>query len=135
MKKQAKDWLRYAKTDLQSTKALITDEDLTSAVAFHSQQCIEKSLKALLELNDKKVPRIHDLRKLLKTIEAENIISDIEIDDDILDQINQVYIDTRYPADYGILPDGNPSLEKVRKFMILAEDIFKVAEQIINIDQ
>jgi hypothetical protein len=28
----------------------------------------------------------------------------LNIDDDMLDQVNQVYIDARYPADFGILP-------------------------------
>ena len=131
MKKQAEDWLKYAYKDLQSARILISDELLLSTAAFHCQQCIEKSLKALLELNDKRIPKIHDLRKLLNNVEENNF--KFEIDHEILDQINQVYIDTRYPADYGILPEGAPSLEKVNSFILTAEKVFKTTKQIINI--
>jgi len=132
MKKQAKDWMQYAQTDLQSIKTLLTDKNLTSVAAFHAQQCIEKSLKAILELYDKKVPRIHDLRKLITVLEEETIKFDINIDSDILDQINQVYIDARYPADFGILPEGRPSFEKVELFLIEAEKIYNYSKQIID---
>jgi len=54
MKKQAKEWMKFAKTDLQATMAIITEENLSTVAAFHTQQCIEKSLKAILELNKKK---------------------------------------------------------------------------------
>lgn len=46
MKKQAKEWIKFAKTDLQATIALITEENLSTVAAFHTQQCVEKSLKA-----------------------------------------------------------------------------------------
>ena len=52
--KQAKEWMKFAKTDLQATMAIITEENLSTVAAFHTQQCIEKSLKAILELNKKK---------------------------------------------------------------------------------
>jgi len=49
-----------------------------------------------------------------------------------LDQINQVYIDTRYPADFGLLPEGKPSEEKIQKFIEEAEKILNNAEKIIE---
>ena len=132
MQKQAEEWIQYAKTDLLTVKEIINNELLTSVVAFHSQQCIEKSFKGILELYDRKVPRIHDLRKLWNKINELPLqfLSEINFKD--LDEINQVYIDARYPSDYGLLPDGKPSLEKVKDFMNLAETIYKEAEKIIS---
>jgi len=132
MKKQAKEWMKFAKTDLQATMAIITEENLSTVAAFHTQQCIEKSLKALLELNNKKIPRTHDLIKLLKKIEEEKINIDMKISEEVLDQINQVYIDTRYPADFGLLPEGKPSISKVKEFLNEAENIFNKTEKIIE---
>lgn len=54
------------------------------------------------------------------------------MDEDILDQMNQVYIDTRYPADFGLLPEGKPSEERIRKFIEEAEKIYNKAEKIIE---
>lgn len=62
-------------------------------------------------------------------IEKQKIIP--EIDNDILDRINQVYIDTRYPADYGLLPGGKPSLEMIDKFYEYTKSIYLMAEKII----
>ena len=50
MKKQATEWIKFAKTDLQATMAIINEDNLSTIAAFHTQQCIEKSLKALLSL-------------------------------------------------------------------------------------
>ena len=132
MKKQAKEWIKFAKTDLQATMAIITVDNLSTIAAFHTQQCIEKSFKALLELNNKKIPRTHDLIKLLKKIEEEKISIDMKISEEVLDQINQVYIDTRYPADFGLLPEGKPSINKVKDFLDEAENIFNKTEKIIE---
>ena len=30
----------------------------------------------------------------------------LQIDEDVLDEMNQVYIESRYPADLGLLPGG-----------------------------
>lgn len=38
------------------------------AVCFHSQQCAEKYLKAVLQGNDKRIPKIHFLLELLALI-------------------------------------------------------------------
>ena len=132
MKKQAKEWMRFAETDFKSAKALIQDESLTTTAAFHAQQCVEKAIKALFELYNKKVPRIHDLLKLLKRIEHEQIEISLNINEELLDQINQVYIDARYPADFGLLPEGKPSTKKVEEFINEAENIFNQTEHIIE---
>ena len=132
MKKQAKEWMEFAKTDLQTTMAIITEENLSTIAAFHVQQCIEKSLKALLALNNKNIPRTHDLIKLIQIIEEEKIRIDMKINEEILDQINQVYIDTRYPADFGLLPEGHLSINKINEFIIEAERIFNETKRIIE---
>ena len=38
------------------------------AVCFHAQQCAEKYLKAVLQVNDKRIPNIHFLLELLALI-------------------------------------------------------------------
>lgn len=38
------------------------------AVCFHAQQCAEKYLKAVLQENDKRIPKIHFLLELLAMI-------------------------------------------------------------------
>ena len=49
MKEQTRYWLKTANNDLSVIEAILERKDLTPMVAFHAQQAIEKSLKAVLE--------------------------------------------------------------------------------------
>ncbi|KKQ32270.1 MAG: HEPN domain protein [candidate division TM6 bacterium GW2011_GWF2_37_49] len=61
------DWLFKAKSDLKSAKKLSKDDDETlDTAAYHTQQCVEKTLKAFLVFNNRVPPRTHDLEKLLE---------------------------------------------------------------------
>jgi len=62
------EWLKAAKDDLDSINYIIKANHLTNIVAFHSQQAIEKSFKALIEY--KKIPfqKTHNLEKLYNNI-------------------------------------------------------------------
>ena len=130
MKKQADQWLTFANYDLVTITEIIENELLTATVAFHAQQCIEKSLKAILSFHDLKIPRIHDLRKLYSTVSDTE--KNLLIDSDLIDQLNQVYIDTRYPADFGLMPEGKPSITKANEFHKLARDVYDRVVELIN---
>lgn len=127
MKKRVKEWLKFAKIDLDSAAKLLEDSGLTQSAAFHCQQSIEKSFKAILEEIQNKVPRTHNLEKLFSLVEECNI--ELNIDEDVLDAVNSVYIETRYPSDLGLLPDGIPKVETVKRFYDLSNSIFKQIEE------
>ena len=116
----SKEWLKVSKLDLENIKYIIEVEHLASVVAFHAQQSIEKSFKALIEYQNKKIPKQHDLLKLKSLI---NDVLDLE-DDDILDSLNALYIDSRYPGDLGLLPYGQPTIEDAKEFYALALRVF-----------
>jgi HEPN domain-containing protein len=122
MKKLVNDWIILAEKDIKTAAKIIDDLDLTNVVAFHCQQAIEKYFKALILEYDKPLLKIHDLPKLYGTIKA---IKNLEIDEDILSEINEVYIEDRYPGELGLLPDGMPSGDEAKKFMEFAKEIEK----------
>ena len=70
---------------------------MTQSVTFHSHQAIEKSLKAILEDRNIRIPKTHDLEKLYGMILKAGI--ELKPEEDILEQINEVYIDSRYPGE------------------------------------
>ena len=51
MKKTTRAWVDFAHRDLEAARLLADNEYVSNAVLFHSQQCVEKCLKALLEQN------------------------------------------------------------------------------------
>ena len=86
MKKQAENWLQAASDDLSVINEIIQNENLSHMVAFHSQQAIEKSIKAILEEKETKVPKIHNIITLKEKIEK---YIKLEIDQESFDQINE----------------------------------------------
>ena len=126
MTRQAEAWLRSAHDDLLTISELIGNELLTHVVAYHAQQAIEKSLKAILENNSEPVPRIHNLITLKGMVEK---FLQFDEDSDIFDQINELYVDSRYPTDLGYLPEGKPSLKAAVAFKNTAQSIY---EEVLN---
>ncbi|MDM8549381.1 HEPN domain-containing protein [Desulfobacterales bacterium HSG2] len=112
MKRQTEHWLNTAKDDLILIKEIIDNEILTHMVAFHSQQAIEKSIKAVLEEKEAHVPRIHNIITLKGKIE--NYI-ELTVGQEIFDQINELYTDSRYPTDLGLLPARQTVKRNCRK--------------------
>jgi len=128
-KDMALAWLKASYSDLVVIEEIVHNDYLSHMVAFHSQQSIEKSFKALLEFHANRVPRKHDLL-LLKDLVSEHIEIDNE---DMLEDLNELYIDSRYPNSFGILPQGKPTLENAKEFYTFASDIFDKVCKVLDV--
>lgn len=126
MRRQTKAWLDSALDDLGVVEEIIDREDLTHMIAFHCQQSIEKSFKAVLEEHEQNVPRIHDLITLYA--QAEKYIR-LTLDSALLNQLNELYMDARYPSELGLLPSGKPPLDLAREMFIFARRALDTIEQ------
>ena len=122
MKSTTSAWLVAAKDDLLLVEQICQNEELTHMVAFHAQQAIEKSFKAVLEEFDASVPRIHSLETLLPKIQAR---VEFTVNFEFLEDLDKLYIDARYPGDLGLLPYGKPTLLDALEFKKLAENIYQ----------
>ena len=125
MKRTTKDWLSSAESDLLLIKEIILNENLTHLSAFHAQQSIEKSFKAIIEEFDLGFIRTHSLETLY------NIVKEripLKRDTDILIILDQLYIDARYPGEFGLLPNGKPSVSEGNEFFSFAKEIFRAAK-------
>ncbi|MCX5810572.1 MAG: HEPN domain-containing protein [Proteobacteria bacterium] len=129
MKSISAAWLSAANDDLVLILEIISNETLTHMVAFHAQQAIEKSFKALLEEREGIVPRIHTLETLLARITRYAVI-DAELD--LLEDLDKLYVDARYPADLGLLPDGKPTVEDAIAFNELAIYIHNKIKSVLS---
>ena len=129
MKSQARVWLESASDDLSVVAEIIHRDELTHMVAFHCQQAIEKSFKAVLEQYDQTPPRTHDLIMLHSY--TQNHIG-LEVESDLLIQLNELYTDSRYPAASGMLPTGKPPIEIAQKMYRLARNIRDTTERYLR---
>lgn len=127
MKKSTKEWFKSSESDLLLIKEINSNENLTHLSAFHAQQAIEKSFKAVIEEFEIGFIKTHSLETLY------NIVRDkilIKFDTDLLIILDQLYIDSRYPGELGLLPNGKPSVSEVKIFFDLANKICKVAKSV-----
>lgn len=123
MKDGAKSWIAFADRDLEAAKSLLENEYVANVVLFHCQQCIEKCLKAILEEHEMQIPKIHSVVRLFGII-TENIELKIKIDEDALNLVDDIYVDTRYPTGLGLLPSGFPSKEEAAEVLKIAKNIY-----------
>jgi len=114
-------WLNYALDDLKSAKVLL-NENIPNMVCFHCQQTVEKLLKAYIAAFSEEIPRTHNLIRL-KAICEDLSSKKFDIDDEQVIFLNDIYIDSRYPADFGLLPSGKPNEEDARKALTIATEI------------
>jgi HEPN domain-containing protein len=126
----AAEWLKASYSDLVLIGEIIENEYLTHMVAFHSQQSLEKSFKAILEFHRLEVPKKHDLL-VLKDLIVDYFVMD---DEELLEDLNELYIDSRYPGSFGLLPNGKPTLEDACEFYDFAQDTFDKICKILEID-
>jgi HEPN domain-containing protein len=123
----AKEWLKAANDDLVLISNIIDNESLTHLVAFHCQQAIEKSFKSVLEYNTNNVPKRHDLL-MLKDL----VFDQIEVEnEDMLEALNSLYTESRYPGDLGLLPEGKPTIKDAEAFYDFAKNIYAQANELL----
>ncbi|MDD2567743.1 MAG: HEPN domain-containing protein [Thiovulaceae bacterium] len=125
-----KEWLRAAHDDLLTIEELLDNPNLTHILAFHAQQCVEKLFKAILEEHEIDTPKIHKLLKLQNILPVKLA----DIDKDILNILDELYIESRYPGEMGLLPHGKPSTGDAKEFYAFAISTFNKVCILLNID-
>lgn len=115
LSKAVHEWINKAENDYLACTILLDAPGYPAdVVAFHLQQTVEKYLKAILVLQQKRVKKIHDLEALLlecseSAPELPSLIEDVLI----LDSYGP---ETRYPGLSDIFPEDIPGLlEKTSK--------------------
>jgi len=129
MKSVTADWLRSAKADLETIDAIIGNPNLTAVIAFHAQQCVEKCLKALVEEYGIETPKTHNLLTLKACLERKH---PIDLDEDALSLLNKLYIDSRYPGEYGLLPAGEPTSTDAQEFARFANETMEKVMKMLD---
>jgi len=120
MKKTVEAWVEFAYTDLLAVSEILGRPELTNIVAFHCQQAIEKYFKALILEVGKPLPKIHNLLTLYGAIKE---IIYLGLDENLLAMINDVYLDSRYPGEVGLVNGVKPTVELADSFFLFAKEV------------
>ena len=120
-----KAWIERAEEDyLLALAALNRKSPLTYGATFHTQQCIEKYLKALLISRQVDFPRTHDLAALGYLCQKAGII--LPIDDDALELLTAYAVETRYPG-------TQPTVEEAKEAIRLARIVRKFIKRTLSL--
>ena len=97
-----RQWIEKAEEDYTNAEHTLTLQDNCplSTVCFHSQQCVEKYLKALLIGYSLQVPKSHDLLELYHRLAPDVRPS---LSEEWLAVLNRYAVETRYPGDWDII--------------------------------
>lgn len=120
MIEQHEEWLDRAEDDLKFAEVGLREE-FFAQVCFHSQQCIEKCLKATLVSLGRPYPKSHNLQELMQKLpelKLDQWLEGISI-------IDGYYVPIRYPdAMPGMKSSGPPNREEAKDALDVAEKVF-----------
>lgn len=122
MKEEVHRWMKLAKDDLTSAKTNFNNKVYYICV-FLCQQSVEKGLKSRLLKKTGKLIKIHDLVILGKKV---------DLPDELLqkcDELNNVYLDTRYGDVGGKLPSKKFKKPNSIRFLNIAKEVLKWLEK------
>jgi HEPN domain-containing protein len=113
---EVKNWVIKALEDFDVSKhELSMDKEIvTTAVCFHSQQCVEKLLKSYLVLNNKDFERTHNLPYLLE------LCSKIDLEFKTLNvkKLTFFSIEVRYPDEF-----YTPTIDEAKECFQIASTV------------
>ena len=124
MKESTKLWVDFAESEIKAAEGLIDDISVYHIVLFHCPQAVEKIFKAILEENRIKIPYIHDIETIYNSV-PENIKSALNIPQDELKCLNEVYSISRYPTDNGAISSDFSTRGEVEEILMIAKKILK----------
>jgi HEPN domain-containing protein len=118
--KLVKEWVSKAEQDYDSAKALLRQRTLrvNDAICFHSQQCIEKYLKAFLTSKSIHSPKSHSLENL--AVMAAKTDGSFALIADLVRPLTKYAVGFRYPGEEAHRPEARHAvklMEEVRAFI------------------
>lgn len=97
MREITKEWIIKAESDFHCAQVLFTTQPPEyDDTCFHSQQCIEKYLKAVLQENNIFFEKNHDLIQLLK--ECVHLVPSLQDHKDEIARLSEYAVSVRYPG-------------------------------------
>jgi HEPN domain-containing protein len=127
MKEITKEWIEKAENDYQVVRHEMERSDtIYDAVCYHSQQCIEKYMKAIIVENDLEFDKSHDLDLLLK--KCKDIIPELEEERDDIVKLSVYAIEIRYPGLSSSSEEAKETFEIMKKLRVILRNSFKLKD-------
>jgi HEPN domain-containing protein len=116
--------LKKAANDLVAARATVATGKAFDTVCFHSQQAVEKSLKAILALQDVEYPWRHDLGELLELVKP--LAPEVAPFEDRILGMTPFAVEIRYDEEF------EPSIDEANKALQTALEVYQLISAIIG---
>jgi len=127
MKGETSTWLCYAEENLAVSR-LSLEQNYLNACLQNTQQCIEKSLKALVIEKDLVFRKTHSIQDLAGQLEKAGL--ETGISEDECDLIDAIYLPSKYPMS-SVVPDMEADTEICSQCLGIAKRVVnKVRQQL-----
>ena len=124
----AKEWLEFAKRNMDTAQKLYEVEHYTDIIGIELQQSLEKTLKAIYAYHNKKILKTHKLLELIVDIDKLDFtFNEIRL----LEKATNYYRVDRYPNPNYFLP----SKEEIKEVLDFAQELFDKVCDIVGIDK
>lgn len=128
VRKATEGWMKDAEDELKSASILYEHGQYRGA-CYHSQQCVEKGLKALILEKGERPGRIHDLVDLLHKATGWGWDTGLSMEEAVF--LNSLY-KGRYPTEMGLLPYGEPSKEDGERALSAAKGFMETVRGLVS---
>ena len=126
--KASKEWLIKSWHNLSTAQLLYDANHYTDIIAVELHYSCEKTLKSLLAVQNKKIPKTHDLIEIYNMV---SIFIDKKISLEMLDQITAYHIEESYPTYDRPLPPK----DEIQNVLIFTHELFKDIYTILNLKE
>jgi HEPN domain-containing protein len=116
--------LKKAANDLVAARATVTTGKALDTVCFHSQQAVEKSLKAILALRDIEYPWRHDLGELLELVKP--LAPEVTPFEDRILGMTPFAVEIRYDEEF------EPLIDEANEALQTASEVHQLISTIVE---
>jgi HEPN domain-containing protein len=116
--------LKKAANDLVAARATVATGRALDTVCFHSQQAVEKSLKAILALHDVEYPWRHDLGELLELVKP--LAPEVAPFEDRILGMTPFAVEIRYDEEF------EPSIDEAKEALKTASEVHQLISAIVG---
>lgn len=127
MKDAVREWISLAEEELHTAMYLL-DGGFFKGTCYHSQQAVEKAIKAVLISKGWDIEKTHSIERLIAI--AEDYAIQIDISDEDIVFMDSIYR-SRYPAEAGLLPLREPSETDARRSVDIAREVVATMGRIV----
>ena len=125
MKDAEREWMRQAREEMSIAEYLL-EGNFCKACCYHAQQAVEKAIKGRLLGKGWALEKIHNIARLMALCREYKIR--ISLRDEEIVFLDSIY-HGRYPAEEGLLPGHEPSMEDAESALRLAHKLMRTAKK------